>query len=141
MTLEWALAKAPDFIGDYVNALQAGRSLARPTPPPKDPAAAIAALDAQGRAGAARRAQIVGAVGIALKQAPYFQRRSILAHMAPDLAAHGLAADAVAAFDPTAANIDAQPAIAGSLAQSLADAPPPAGATAEAQPPASVTDL
>ena len=65
----------------------------------------IAALDNAGRTGAARQAEILGNVGAGLAAMPYAQRRAVLEHMAPALAARGLPMSAIAAFDPTDNNL------------------------------------
>jgi hypothetical protein len=87
-----------------INAFRAGQAPAAPQPATE---AAIAGLSAAQRAAAARQAEILGVVGQGLSGRPYGERRALLAHMAPQLAAAGLPARAVAEFDPTDDNLAA----------------------------------
>lgn len=65
---------------------------------------------------AARRAELLEAIGVGLSGAPYGQRASILAHLAPALASEGIPAEVIASFDPT------DEAIAGSIDRAQAAA-------------------
>ena len=126
------LGKPPDYAGDYVNAFQAGRKLAgeqvvgnamAPDPPAGASLAdRIAGMSDEARAGAARQAEILGAVAAGLKGHPYTERPALLAHLAPALAARGLPPQAIAAFDPTDDNLDATAASAQALGGMLAGA-------------------
>ncbi len=102
----------------YVNAFQAGQALrARAAPPPDasntmtgapalgDTRARIAALSPEQKIAAGRQAEILGAIGRGLSAVPYGQRRSVLAHMTPALAARGVAPELVSGFDPTDQNL------------------------------------
>jgi hypothetical protein len=108
VNIDWSLAKpSQDFVGDYANAFQVGRTLAAASPPDGRPnlAKTIAGLPPEGRAQAARRAEIIGAIGQGLCDYPYGQRRSVLAHLSDDLATQGLPPEAIAGFDPTDDNL------------------------------------
>jgi hypothetical protein len=83
----------------------------------------IARLDPQQRDAAARQAEILGAIGQGLAGRPYGERRALLAHMAPQLAARGVPPGAIAAFDPSDANLAAAMAEAGALSRMLAAQP------------------
>jgi hypothetical protein len=63
------------------------------------------ALSLPQKAAAARQAEILNVVGRGLAAHPYVQRRSILDHLAPALAARGVAPEILRAFDPTDANL------------------------------------
>ena len=107
--------------GAYVNAFQAGQALrARTLQPPRpaapnamtggapgaaDPRGQIAALSPEQRIAAGRQAEILSAIGRGLANLPYRQRRSVLAHMTPALAARGVAPELVSGFDPTDQNL------------------------------------
>jgi hypothetical protein len=65
----------------------------------------VARLTPGQQAAAARRAEILGAIGQGLAGRPYGERRALLAHLTPQLAAGGLPPAAVAGFDPTDANL------------------------------------
>jgi len=104
-------------VGAYVNAFQVGRALGRPSAPAganamtgADPAAQalrerIGALNPAQRAFAGHQAEIMTVVGQGLAQLPYAQRRSVLDHMTPALAARGVAPGAIQEFDPTDENL------------------------------------
>lgn len=79
----------------------------------------VAALDKAGRGQATQQAEILGSVGAGLAAMPYPQRRTVLDHMMPVLAARGLPPAAVAAFDPTDANLAAAVAQASALGDLL----------------------
>lgn len=113
---------SPDFLQGYVNALRTGQAIGRQGAAPA-PATPLPGLDPAARAQAARRAQILAAVATGLGQFPYSQRRAILGHLTPALATQGLDPKAVAAFDPTDANLEAHTRTATSLAAALG-APP-----------------
>jgi hypothetical protein len=70
-------------------------------------ASSVAGLAPGARAAAAGRAEILGAIGQGLAGRPYAERRALLAHLTPQLAARGVPAAAVADFDPTDANLAA----------------------------------
>jgi hypothetical protein len=95
----------------YVNAFRAGRAETAPAPDGQpDPDALrrqIAALTPPQRAAAARQAEILGALGQGLAGRPYAERRALLAHMTPALAARGVDPAAIAGFDPTDVNLSA----------------------------------
>jgi hypothetical protein len=98
-------------------------------PAPADPARRIAALSPAQRAAAAQQAEILAAVGQGLAGRPYAERRVILAHMAPHLAARGVSPAVATGFDPTDENLAAAVGQALSLRAQLASAPgasPPA---------------
>ena len=65
----------------------------------------IARLAPEQRAAAARRAEVLGAIGQGLAGRPYGERRALLKHLTPQLARQGLPPDAVSGFDPTDANL------------------------------------
>lgn len=119
-------------LAPYVNAFRMGRALAsEPAAPPaatQGPAAGdrvagrVAALTADERASGARQAELLANVGIGLKAVPYAERRAVLGHMTPALAARGVPVGEVAAFDPTDAAIDAVVAQAERLGRMLAPA-------------------
>lgn len=85
----------PDHVADYANAFRAGRLLASPE------GEARTALDP-----VQRRAELFGALGLALLGRPYDERRAILAHLAPVLTKEGLSVSTIARFDPTDAAIE-----------------------------------
>ncbi|HXV00666.1 MAG TPA: hypothetical protein VG166_09220 [Caulobacteraceae bacterium] len=125
--IDWGLAKAPPNIaGEFANAFQAGRRLAAPPASANAltgdarSADAIAALSPDQRAAAARRAELLGAVGRGLIGRPYEERRPLLAHLAGPLAAQGLGPRAVANFDPTDDNLAAAISQADALRSQLA---------------------
>ena len=113
---------APNPIADYLNAFRTGQALAtevrssgasasRPTDPGPDE---LLALDGPQRAQAARRADLLHALGIGLSGMPYSLRTPILAHLAPALSAEGVPLQVVTDFDPT------DEALASSIAQARA---------------------
>jgi hypothetical protein len=77
--------------------------------------ARIAGLSPQQKLAALRQAEILSAIGQGLAGRPYGERRAVLAHMAPQLAARGMPPAAVAAFDPSDSNLAAAVAEAGAL--------------------------
>ena len=109
-----AFASSPEPaapLAAYVNAFRAGRAEAAPAPAaqpdPDAPRRQIATLSPPQRAAAARQAEILGALGQGLAGRPYAERRALLAHMSPALAARGVDPAAIAGFDPTDANLAA----------------------------------
>jgi hypothetical protein len=97
-------------MSDDANAMMGAAFRAAP-PAARDAMAAarqrIAGLNPGQRAAAARQAEILAAVGQGLGGRPYGERRALLAHLAPQLAAAGVPAAAVAGFDPTDDNLAA----------------------------------
>ncbi len=97
-----------DHVADYMNAFRAGQALATPRAG-DDPlgqftnaiTGRLALADQAQTAQAARRADLLGAIGLGLSGVPYPQRPAILAHLAPALEAEGIPAEAVTSFDPT----------------------------------------
>jgi hypothetical protein len=85
----------------------------------------IARLNPPQRLAAARQAEILSVIGQGLAGRPYGERRAVLAHMAPQLAARGVPPAAIAAFDPSDTNLAAALAEAGALRALLS---PPAAA-------------
>jgi hypothetical protein len=67
----------------------------------------LARLGPERRAFAARQMEMLGAISQGLAGRPYAERRAILAHLAPQLAAQGVPPAILAAFDPTDANLAA----------------------------------
>jgi hypothetical protein len=90
---------------------------------PSDLDHALATLSPDQRAAAARQAEILAAVGQGLAGRPYAERRAILAHMAPHLAARGVPPAVAATFDPTDENLAAAVSQALSLGTRLAGGP------------------
>lgn len=110
---------APDYAGDFVNAFKIGEGLAAPSGP-SGPAldqftnavtSRLQVPDGPLRDQAARRAELLGALGVGLSGLPYPQRIPILNHLAPVLAQEGIPAHVAIGFDP----IDE--ALASSVAQ------------------------
>jgi hypothetical protein len=102
--VDWGLLKTPDYAGTYKNAFDTGRVIAAKTASANALAPAappVSALTGPARAAAAERAELLGAIGAGLQGVPYAARPSILAHMAPALAARGVSPQAIARFDPT----------------------------------------
>jgi len=133
VSIDFGALKSPDYVGDYVNAFKVGRELAGQTVQGNaalnafaggDLAgrtrAAIAGLSPAQRARGAQSAEILAALGAGLKGVPYPARRSVLDHLTPALAARGLDPAAIASFDPTDDNLDAQANQALSLRAMLA---------------------
>jgi hypothetical protein len=83
----------------------------------------LAALSPDQRAAAAQQAEILAAVGQGLAGRPYAERRAILAHMAPHLAARGVSPEVAAGFDPTDSNLAAAVGQALKLRTLLASGP------------------
>jgi hypothetical protein len=105
-----AFASAPATPLAAANALRAGRAEAPAPAAPPDPEALrrqIAALTPPQRAAAGRQAEILGALGQGLAGRPYAERRALLAHLTPALAARGVDPAAITGFDPTDANLAA----------------------------------
>ncbi len=98
-----------DHVADYMNAFRAGQALATPHAGIDDPlgqftnaiTGRLALASPAQTDQAARRADLLGAIGIGLSGVPYPQRPAILAHLAPALEAEGIPAEAVTSFDPT----------------------------------------
>jgi hypothetical protein len=150
VNIDWGLIKQPDYVGDYANAFQVGRTMAQaqapaappsvnafttgapwapaaPTAPPaptspEDMSAHIASLDAAGRARAAEQADLLASLGTGLRAYPYAQRPSILAHLAPALIARGAPPEALAGFDPTNEALDGVIGQARIIGEGLANA-------------------
>lgn len=128
VNVDWSLLKPTNPVGDYVNAFAVGRALGRsqaaqnafspapaPQPPPPVPEAPPAAPDAPPWEPAAR-ADLIAGIAQGLQGAPYGERRAMLTHLTPALAAHGLPAAAIRDFDPTDANLQAVASQVRSLA-------------------------
>jgi hypothetical protein len=106
---EFAAASPSDHLADYVNAFRTGQALATPVAGATDPFGQFTnaitgrlALANQAQANqAARRADLLGAIGVGLKSVPYSQRPAVLAHLAPALDAEGIPSETVTSFDPT----------------------------------------
>ena len=77
----------------------------RGQPAPADAWGRAATLTPEQKAAAAKQAELVAVVGRRLASRPYPERRAILAHMAPHLAARGIPPASVTSFDPTDANL------------------------------------
>jgi hypothetical protein len=150
------LRKPPDFVGDYVNAFQVGRSLAQTQQPrapadapasaavtvmaaprpSSDAAAAVAAMGAPQRQAAAARAEALGALltGLRGASADPAERLAIARHVAMRSPAMGIEPRAITADDVTDAGLDAHLAAIRSLYDALrGGAQPP-------RPPAASTD-
>lgn len=108
-TPELVGASAPDHLSEFLNAFRVGQSLAPSSEgagAPLDPftnsfTGRLALADQAQTQQAARRAELLDAIGVGLSSVPYAQRPGILAHLAPVLDAEGISAQAVTAFDPT----------------------------------------
>ena len=89
-------------------------------PGPATLSARLAALSPEQRAATVRRMEMLGAISQGLAGRAYGERRAILGHMAPQLAAQGAPPAMIAAFDPTDANLaaaaDEAEAVRGMLA-------------------------
>lgn len=81
--------------------------LARAPDPDSVAMARLDGLSGEARVQAARRTELLVSLASALAGRAYAERRAILDHMAPDLAAQGLPAQMVSAFDPTDENLQA----------------------------------
>ena len=98
----------PDHVADYVNAFRVGQALT-PSNSPRPSldqftnavTGRLALPDGSERDQAARRAELLGAIGAGLSDLPYAQRAPILAHLAPALAGEGIPSNVVMEFDPT----------------------------------------
>ena len=128
--INWGLVKpAPDYVGDYQNAFRSARALAGEpmaanafspqTPGNTAGPPAMAGLDDSARARAAEQMDLVGAIGAGLKSHAYTERRALLDHMTPALAARGVPPGVITAFDPTDENLDAMIADAQGLGAKL----------------------
>ena len=107
----------------HVNAFRAGRAEAASAPasPGKAPAPEpgspewesvrerVAGMSDEAKALAARQAEILAVAGQGLAGRPYAERKAIMAHMAPHLAALGVGGEngggPIDAFDPTDGNL------------------------------------
>ncbi len=97
-----------DHVADYMNAFRAGQALATPRAG-DDPlgqftnaiTGRLALADQAQTDQAARRADLLGAIGLGLSGVPYAQRPAILAQLAPALEVEGIPVEAVTSFDPT----------------------------------------
>lgn len=136
-----------------VNAFRAGRAEGAGTSSTRGAAATIsasgspawdsvrerlAAMSPGAKALAARQAEILTVAGQGLVGRPYEERKQILAHMAPHLAAVGVGrsdgAGAVSGFDPTDANLAQAIGEAVILRGMLGDPPAPNGIPGPAAP-------
>ena len=118
--VDFAPLKTPDYVGDYNNAFQVGRALQgqriqgnalqaygeNPGAPRPTAVHALDAMTPAERSAAANRADILGHVAVGLKGRVYDERPSLLTHLTPALAAHGVPPEALAAFDPSDTNLD-----------------------------------
>lgn len=144
LDLDFSLLKAPDYVGDYVNAFNAGRLMARqagvdgaaltPTPQPPPASVLLSRLSPPQQQAAAGRAEILAALGRGLASRPYDERRAILGYLAPRLGAFGPPAQ-IAGFDPTDANLAAVVGQAEGLRALLADQASRPASLSEAQNP------
>lgn len=98
-----------DHVADYVNAFRAGQGLATSRAGSSGSldqltnavTGRLALADPAYAARAARRADLLGAIGLGLSGVTYAQRPAILAHLAPVLEQEGIPANTVTSFDPT----------------------------------------
>ncbi|MHB8529187.1 MAG: hypothetical protein ACYC8V_06710 [Caulobacteraceae bacterium] len=140
VNIDFSALKSPNYVGDYVNAFQVGQGLARQgaqdnalaglgvnamtgAAPMAQMESRLAAMSPGQRVLAARQADTFANLGIGLKAMAYDERKAVIAHMAPTLARNGLDPAALASFDPTDANLDAQIATASGLARKLGPDP------------------
>jgi hypothetical protein len=106
-TPELAGTAPSEHVADYVNAFRAGQTLASPGANNSlaqftNAITGRLALANQAQTDqAARRADLLGAIGVGLSGVPYPQRPAMLAHLAPALEAEGIPAGTVTSFDPT----------------------------------------
>ena len=108
-TPELVGASAPDHLSEFQNAFRMGQSLAPSSADTSVPlqrftnslTGRLALIDQAQTVQAARRAELLGCIGVGLSSVPYAQRPGILAHLAPVLDAEGIPAQSVTAFDPT----------------------------------------
>ncbi len=145
LNVDFSQIKTPDYVGGYANAFAAGRALAHPasitqppapeenamtaTPAPASPAALPTALPTLGariatmapaqRQAAAAQADKLAAVGLGLRSVAYAERPAVLAHLAPALARAGIDPAAIAGYDPSDDNLDAQVAAMLSFKRTL----------------------
>jgi hypothetical protein len=109
VTPEFAGVTPPDHAAEFLNAFRAGQSVASTSPSGNaalDPftnsiTGRLALADQAQMDHAARRAELLEAIGVGLSGVPYSQRPGILAHLAPALDAEGIPAQTVTSFDPT----------------------------------------
>jgi len=87
-----------------------------------DPGRQIGELSPPQRVAAARQAEILTVIGQGLAAYPYVQRRSILDHLTPSLAARGVAPDTLRGFDPTDDNLAAALGEVAAIRQRLSGA-------------------
>ncbi len=90
----------------------------------------LSALTPPQKAAAARQAEILSVVGQGLAAYPYGERRAILDHLTPALAARGVAPAMLGAFDPTDANLAETLGAVTAIRRRLETAPRPAGKAA-----------
>jgi hypothetical protein len=137
--VDFSLLKTPDYLGDYQNAFDVGRKLAEegvsgsaatpnafaPRPPVsgENPLAPLDGLTGPARSRALEQADLLVNLGAGLKGFDYGERRAVLAHMAPALAARGVPPSALAAFDPTDQNLDEAVGAASAALSRLAPTP------------------
>ena len=98
-----ALQATPVSVSASESYAMTGQAAADPGPAAKR----LAALGPEQRAATARRMEVLGAISQGLAGRPYGERRAILGHMAPQLAAQGAPPAMIAAFDPTDTNLAA----------------------------------
>ncbi len=105
VNIDWsALGTPKDYVGDYNNAFQVGRAVAgqriqanalqaygaNPTAPLARSVDDLDRLTPAERSSAADRADIFSHVAVGLKGREYAERPSLLLHLTPALAAHGV---------------------------------------------------
>jgi hypothetical protein len=124
--VDFGALKTPDYLGDYTNAFRVGQGMAGGTKMnafnvngETDPGRGIAALAPEARAAAARRAEILAAVGRGLASRPYAERRAIIAHLTPQLVGQGVPAAELVEFDPSDENLAAAVGQASALQAAL----------------------
>ena len=109
LTPELTSAAPSNHVADYVNAFRAGQALATPVAGANNTlgqftnaiTGRLAVANPAQADQAARRADLLGAIGVGLIGVPYPQRPAVLAHLAPALVAEGIPAGTVTGFDPT----------------------------------------
>lgn len=111
-------APTPRLLAPYVNAFAAGQAMGKPAAD-DGVAARVAALTPDARARSLRQAELLANVGVGLRGVAYGERRAVLGHIAPALAARGVPAGDIAAFDPTDEAIDAVVAQAARLGRMI----------------------
>jgi hypothetical protein len=124
--VDFGALKTPDYLGDYTNAFRVGQGMAGGTKMnafnvngETDPGRGIAALAPEARAAAARRAEVLAAVGRGLASRPYAERRAIIAHLTPQLVGQGVPAAELVEFDPSDENLAAAVGQASALQAAL----------------------